>query len=136
MTGPLAAQVLNATHDGASFGDWVACPPGAEIITSNPSTGSDLGRVRPAGDQEYETVLAEAVRAFEHWRNLPAPARGEIVREIGEELRAEKEALGELVTLETGKILAEGQGEVQEMIDIAGFAAGLSRQLYRPHHAQ
>jgi aldehyde dehydrogenase (NAD+) len=130
MSGSLRAQVLNATHDGASYGDWVACPPGSEIITSNPSTGSDLGRVRPAGEHEYEAVLTEAVRAFHHWSNLPAPARGEIVLEIGEELRKEKDALGEIVTLETGKILAEGQGEVQEMIDISVFAAGLSRQLY------
>jgi aldehyde dehydrogenase (NAD+) len=89
-----------------------------------------LGRVRLAGDAEYEGVLKEALLAFQHWRLLPAPQRGNIVREIGEELRAEKEALGELVTLEAGKIIAEGQGEVQEMIDIAQFAAGLSRQLY------
>jgi aldehyde dehydrogenase (NAD+) len=130
MSGALAAQILNATHDGASYGEWVTCPPGGELITANPSTGSDLGRIRLAGNPEYETVVAEAVRAFQRWSNLPAPARGEIVLEIGEELRKEKKALGEIVTRETGKILAEGQGEVQEMIDISVFAAGLSRQLY------
>ena len=101
-----------------------------EVISHNPSTGAELGRVVLSGDTEYETVLQEALLAFQHWRLLPAPNRGDIVREIGEELRAEKAALGELVTLEAGKIIAEGQGEVQEMIDIAQFAAGLSRQLY------
>ncbi len=101
-----------------------------EVISHNPTTGAELGRVLLAGDHEYESILQEALLAFQHWRLLPAPNRGDIVREIGEELRAEKAALGELVTLEAGKIIAEGQGEVQEMIDVAQFAAGLSRQLY------
>ena len=101
-----------------------------EVISHNPTTGAELGRVLLAGDNEYESILQEALLAFQHWRLLPAPNRGDIVREIGEELRAEKAALGELVTLEVGKIIAEGQGEVQEMIDVAQFAAGLSRQLY------
>ena len=86
--------------------------------------------MRLAGEQDYDDVLREAVKTFERWRMEPAPKRGEVVREIGEELRAAKDELGLLVTLETGKILAEGRGEVQEMIDIATFAAGLSRQLY------
>ncbi len=72
----------------------------------------------------------EGIEVFERWRMFPAPKRGEIVREIGDELRRYKDDLGALVTLETGKILAEGKGEVQEMIDIADFAVGLSRQLY------
>ena len=101
-----------------------------EVVSLNPATGAELGRVRLAGDAEYEAILQEAMLAFQHWRLLPAPNRGDIVREIGEELRAEKDALGELITLEAGKIIAEGQGEVQEMIDIAQFATGLSRQLY------
>src|SRR6202020_766328 len=88
------------------------------------------GRVRLAEEEDYADVLWDAVKTFERWRMEPAPKRGEIVREIGEELRAAKGELGMLVTLEAGKILAEGQGEVQEMIDIATFAAGLSRQLY------
>src|SRR5208283_627084 len=75
-------------------------------------------------------VMARAVAAFDEWRMIPAPQRGAIVREIGNELRERKADLGALVTLEMGKILAEGQGEVQEMIDIADFAVGLSRQLY------
>ncbi len=126
----LASQVLTKTHSGAAYGEWLEMGPREVAISINPATGQELGRVRLAGDADYETVLQEALLAFQHWRLLPAPARGDIVREIGEELRNEKDALGELVTLETGKIIAEGQGEVQEMIDIAQFATGLSRQLY------
>src|SRR5947209_14951143 len=83
-----------------------------------------------AGPADYELVVSRASEAFQEWRMLPAPKRGEIVREIGNELRAHKHDLGALVTLEMGKILPEGLGEVQEMIDICDFAVGLSRQLY------
>jgi L-aminoadipate-semialdehyde dehydrogenase len=83
-----------------------------------------------AGAADYEHAVARAGRAFAAWQNLPAPKRGEIVRQLGNALRAAKPDLGRLVTLETGKILAEGEGEVQEMIDICDFATGLSRQLY------
>ncbi len=100
------------------------------IVSYNPATGLELGRVPLATEQDYDRTVDRAARTFERWRMLPAPQRGEIVREIGEELRASKPRLGRLVTLEAGKILAEGQGEVQEMIDVAGFAVGLSRQLY------
>lgn len=107
----------------------------------NPANGSDLARVRLASADDYDRAVAQSVEAFERWRMFPAPKRGEIVREIGDELRHSKDDLGTLVTLETGKILAEGKGEVQEMIDIAEFAVGLSRQLYgltiaseRPQH--
>src|SRR5205807_9844469 len=100
-----------------------------------------LARIQTAGLEDYETVMARAGEAFLEWRMIPAPKRGEIVRQIGNELRAYKAELGALVTLEMGKILAEGLGEVQEMIDIADFAVGLSRQLYgltmhseRPSH--
>src|SRR4029079_13083155 len=82
------------------------------------------------GRDDYETCVAAAERAFETWRALPAPKRGEIVRQIGNALREKKKALGALVSLEMGKIRAEGEGEVQEMIDIADFAVGLSRQIY------
>jgi aldehyde dehydrogenase (NAD+) len=101
-----------------------------EIVSFNPATGAELGRVPLAQEQDCDDAIWRAVQAFEKWRMLPAPQRGEIVREIGDELRGAKRELGMLVTLESGKILAEGEGEVQEMIDIAGFAAGLSRQLY------
>jgi aldehyde dehydrogenase (NAD+) len=101
-----------------------------EVVSHNPATGAELGRLPLASTEEYEAVLAKASATFERWRMLPAPQRGEIVRQIGEELRAAKDELGKLVSLEAGKILAEGRGEVQEMIDIADFACGLSRQLY------
>jgi aldehyde dehydrogenase (NAD+) len=126
----LLSEILHKTHSSACSGDWVENASGAEIASHNPADGSELGRVRLASEAEYDAVLQRAAEAFERWRMLPAPQRGEIVREIGEELRLAKDDLGTLVTLEMGKILAEGKGEVQEMIDIAGFAAGLSRQLY------
>ncbi len=107
----------------------------------NPATGSELARVRLASAQDYDRTIAQSIEVFERWRMFPAPRRGQIVREIGDELRRFKDDLGTLVTLEAGKILAEGKGEVQEMIDIADFAVGLSRQLYgltiaseRPEH--
>ena len=103
---------------------------GSEVVSYNPATGSELGRAPLATIADYETVIAKASATFERWRMLPAPQRGEIVRQIGEELRAAKDDLGRLVSLEAGKIVAEGRGEVQEMIDIADFACGLSRQLY------
>ncbi len=103
---------------------------GASIASLNPADGSELGRVRLASIEAYERTVAQGLEVFERWRMLPAPKRGEIVREIGDELRRFKDDLGTLVTLEMGKILAEGKGEVQEMIDIADFAVGLSRQLY------
>jgi aldehyde dehydrogenase (NAD+) len=111
------------------------------VASMNPSDGSTLGRVRLASTDDYERAVAKSLEVFDRWRMFPAPKRGQIVREIGDELRRSKDDLGMLVTLETGKILAEGKGEVQEMIDIADFAVGLSRQLYgltiaseRPEH--
>src|ERR1700733_6568479 len=101
-----------------------------EVVSYNPATGAELGRVSLASAEDYEAIVSQAQKAFERWRLLPAPQRGEIVREIGNELRKAKQELGRMVTLEAGKIVAEGQGEVQEMIDIADFACGLSRQLY------
>jgi aldehyde dehydrogenase (NAD+) len=103
---------------------------GSEVISYNPATGAELGRVPLASPEEYEAIVTRARKTFERWRMLPAPQRGEIVREIGDELRKAKQDLGRTVTLEAGKIAAEGQGEVQEMIDVAEFACGLSRQLY------
>jgi aldehyde dehydrogenase (NAD+) len=103
---------------------------GNEVISYNPATGAELGRAPLASAEDYEAIVSQAQKAFERWRLLPAPQRGEIVREIGDELRKAKPDLGRMVTLEAGKIVAEGQGEVQEMIDVADFACGLSRQLY------
>src|SRR5579884_117992 len=120
---------IEATNAGACGRDWVETA-GPEITSHNPDDWSVLASVRSAAKADYDRVIAESSEAFRKWRMAPAPLRGEIVREIGDELRARKHDLGALVTLETGKILAEGEGEVQEMIDISVFAAGLSRQLY------
>src|ERR1700679_1852474 len=102
---------------------------GEEVVSYNPATGAELCRVRLATEQDYDEAADRAARTFEKWRMLPAPQRGEVVRQIGEELRKAKVELGRLVTLEARKIIAEGAREVQEMIDIAGFAHGSSRQL-------
>jgi aldehyde dehydrogenase (NAD+) len=128
-------QLLETLHieplnSGACYGDWIAEPGGSELESLNPATGEPLAKVRMAGPEDYQRVMAHAAEAFLEWRMVPAPERGALVREIGEELRAHKTSLGALVTLEMGKILPEGLGEVQEMIDIADFAVGLSRQLY------
>jgi aldehyde dehydrogenase (NAD+) len=101
-----------------------------DLVVRTPITGAEIGRVARTGEADTAAAVARAVTAFETWRDVPAPRRGELVRLLGEELRREKEALGALVTLEVGKIEQEGLGEVQEMIDICDFAVGLSRQLY------
>jgi aldehyde dehydrogenase (NAD+) len=111
-------------------GGWSKDTTGPVIESINPATGELLGRVRSATAADYERVIVSSRKAFEQWRMVPAPKRGEAVRLIGEELRAHKSALGSLVTLETGKIKPEGDGEVQEMIDIADFAVGQSRMMY------
>ncbi|RKY19146.1 MAG: aldehyde dehydrogenase family protein [Planctomycetota bacterium] len=109
---------------------WIEAPGGASIDSINPSTGELLGQVIEGSVQDYEACVAACQSAQQRWQALPAPARGEIMRRCGEALRESKTDLGALVTLEMGKIRAEGEGEVQEMIDIADFAVGLSRQLY------
>jgi aldehyde dehydrogenase (NAD+) len=123
---------IKESNPGACFGPshWIADSQGEELISYNPSTGDAIAKVVPAGPAAYEQVVAEACRAFEAWRMVPAPKRGEVIRDLGNALRELKEPLGDLVSLEMGKIRAEGQGEVQEMIDICDFAVGLSRQLY------
>ncbi|MEO1448786.1 MAG: aldehyde dehydrogenase family protein [Bacteroidota bacterium] len=125
-------------HTGSEC--WHAADKPYVDITSA-ADGSVLGSVQMADAEKYEMVIEAAQAAFPIWRDMPAPLRGEVVRQIGEALRAEKENLGKLVSLEMGKIYQEGLGEVQEMIDICDFAVGLSRQLYgltmqseRKHH--
>jgi aldehyde dehydrogenase (NAD+) len=103
---------------------------GADLVARTPIDGSDLASLKLHSRGEVAEAVAGADRALQEWRDWPAPRRGELVRIFGEELRARKEPLGRLVTLESGKILQEGLGEVQEMIDICDFAVGLSRQLY------
>ncbi|MEJ2637211.1 MAG: aldehyde dehydrogenase family protein [Calditrichia bacterium] len=126
---------------GASYGEWIRNDKAPLLKSTSPINGELIAEIYQAGEEEYETVIGRAQEAFKVWRNIPAPNRGEIVRLIGLELRKYKEPLGSLVSLEMGKILPEGKGEVQEMIDIADFAVGQSRQLYgltiaseRPQH--
>jgi aldehyde dehydrogenase (NAD+) len=129
MNDTLEALSVGSTSRGASTGTWLDTR-GPELVSHNPTTGQPLGRVLQATADDYDTVVRAAEEAFLSWRMVPAPKRGEIVRQLGEELRKHKDALGRLVSLEAGKILSEGRGEVQEMIDICDFAVGLSRQLY------
>jgi aldehyde dehydrogenase (NAD+) len=113
---------------GGFGGDWIGSGTELDVIT--PIDGSSIATVRQVTESEYDTVVARAHTAFLEWRKVPAPKRGEIVRQLGNRLREMKAELGYLVTLEMGKSIAEGEGEVQEMVDICDFATGLSRQLY------
>ncbi|MBZ5640459.1 MAG: aldehyde dehydrogenase family protein [Acidobacteriia bacterium] len=125
----LEALGVRALSPGACTGSWIETR-GPELVSFNPTTGEPIAAVRQATSDDYEHVAAEALKAFGSWRMTPAPKRGEIIRQLGDELRRNKVHLGRLVSLEAGKILSEGLGEVQEMIDICDFAVGLSRQLY------
>ncbi|MEY4108520.1 MAG: hypothetical protein RL181_2862 [Bacteroidota bacterium] len=120
---------LQAKNDGTSTG-LESSNSGQYIDSYSPVDGTFIGSVSTTTREEYERVVAKAQEAFQSWRLLPAPRRGEIVRQYGEELRRYKDPLGRLVSYEMGKSLQEGWGEVQEMIDICDFAVGLSRQLY------
>ena len=135
-----AALGLDDVNPGAYAGGWID-PSGDEITSINPATGEPIAAVKQASLDDYERVVTSAEEVFLEWRMLPAPKRGEYVRLLANALRNYKEPLGALVALEMGKIHAEGEGEVQEMIDVADFAVGLSRQLYgltiqseRPRH--
>ena len=103
---------------------------GGSLAVRSPIDGAEIARVRETPLSDMPVVIARARSAFASWRHVPAPRRGELIRLLGEELRSAKEALGAVVTLEAGKIVSEGLGEVQEMIDICDFAVGLSRQIY------
>jgi aldehyde dehydrogenase (NAD+) len=130
VRGLLSRLNLARLNSGACGGQWIARSSGEELVSTSPIDGSELARVRLATKADYEEVLGRATEAFRAWRMFPAPKRGMIVREIADELRRHKDDLGALVTLEMGKVLPEGKGEAQEMIDVADFAVGLSRQLY------
>ena len=130
---------IGDTNPGGFGGEWLGSGPDLEVIT--PIDGSRIATVKQVTEEEYDRIAGRAHEAFLSWRRVPAPRRGEIIRQLGDRLREVKHELGQLVTLEMGKILAEGEGEVQEMIDICDFATGLSRQLYgltmqseRPDH--
>ena len=123
---------LKDVNPGACTGPdgWIEDSKGKELVSYNPATGEPISKVIQATATTYEAVVSKATETFKTWRMVPAPRRGEVVRDLGNALREMKEPLGELVTLEMGKIKVEGMGEVQEMIDICDFAVGLSRQLY------
>jgi aldehyde dehydrogenase (NAD+) len=139
----LARLGLKAMNPGAWSGShgWSTTRDGTLVNVRNPADGALIAQMRPASAEDYENVITSAVEAAAAWRRVPAPKRGEAVRLLGDELRRHKNDLGTLVSLENGKIIAEGLGEVQEMIDIADFAVGQSRMLYgstmhseRPQH--
>lgn len=137
----LDAFGLRSEAYGVAFGGRLARGSGTEIESFDPSTGNVLATVAAASSTDYDGAVQAAVDAFERWREVPAPRRGEMVRQLGDAFRARKEELARLISLENGKILSEARGEVQEVIDICDFAVGLSRQLYgrqmhseRPRH--
>ncbi len=130
---------IGKTNAGGFGGKWFAHGEDLDVFT--PIDGAQIATVKQCTLKDYEKISAAAAEAFKYWREIPAPKRGEVVRQLGNELREHKQELGSLVSLEMGKILPEGMGEVQEMIDICDFAVGLSRQLYgltiaseRPKH--
>ncbi|HLU16751.1 MAG TPA: aldehyde dehydrogenase family protein, partial [Edaphocola sp.] len=126
----LAELGIEAINEGTSTGsEWITSR-GAELPSYSPVDGALIATVKQSSPEDYEKVVAQAAAAFKEWRLVPAPKRGEIVRQFGALLREKKESLGALVSYEMGKSLQEGLGEVQEMIDICDFAVGLSRQLY------
>ncbi|MBW7952456.1 MAG: aldehyde dehydrogenase family protein, partial [Chitinophagaceae bacterium] len=132
---------LHQNNQGSSTGTKWVLSNDTLIESFSPVDGNMIGTVNTTSKNVYDTIVATAEKAFAEWRLVPAPKRGEIVRQIGNALREKKEPLGKLVSYEMGKSLQEGLGEVQEMIDICDFAVGLSRQLYgltihseRPNH--
>lgn len=133
---------IGKTNSGVSTGvEWFQASKGKILPSISPVDGKVIAKVQLGSGAEYEMVLAQAQRAFPLWRRMPAPERGEIVRQIGDALRKNKERLGSLICLEMGKSIQEGYGEVQEMIDVCDFAVGQSRMLYgftmpseRPSH--
>jgi len=132
---------ITEINSGAASGAFLARPGGGELLSLSPIDGEPIATVLQASAGDYEQILSQASRTFARWRMVPAPRRAEMVREIGLELRRIKPALARLISLEMGKILPEGEGEVQEMIDMADFAVGQGRMLYgltmpseRPRH--
>ena len=122
---------INDINSGACTGHekWSQIDNADTLISYNPTNGEKIASVSMAGSDDFDRVLNESTKSFEEFRKIPAPVRGELVRQMGDALRAKKDALGSLVALEMGKIKQEGDGEVQEMIDIADFAVGQSRML-------
>ena len=134
---------ISSINSGACIGgkDWIDCKNNKVISSINPSSATEISKIQLADTLIYEKVIQFSSAAFEKWRIVPAPKRGDLIYQISLKLRENKDILGSLISLEMGKIKSEGDGEVQEMIDLADFAVGLSRQLYgltmhseRPFH--
>lgn len=122
---------IQPTNPGGCYGTIVSTQLSSnEIVSSSPVDGKVIASVKALTENGYHEIIEKSAKAFIEWRTVPAPKRGEVVRQLAEQLRVHKEALGTLVSYEMGKSLQEGLGEVQEMIDICDFAVGLSRQLY------
>src|SRR3981081_4772553 len=139
MQSVLEKTGLTGGNAGVFCGEWRG--GGAKIDKISPIDGRKLASIRTASAEDYEAAITRAQEAFLKWRVTPGPVRGDTVRRLGNALRDAKHELGQLVTMESGKIVAEGEGEVQEMIDICDLAVGQSRTLYgltiqaaRPHH--
>ncbi len=136
----LSSMGIDEINSGVYYGDW-AKPTGKMITVNSPIDGEYIAKVSMATKDDYENIVSRAIEEFKKWRMVPAPKRGLIIKEIGDELRKEKKNLGKIVTIEVGKTASEGEGEIQEMIDVSDLALGLSRQLYgltitseRPYH--
>src|SRR5438128_11877179 len=141
IAGVLSTLGIDQLNNGATTGTAWLDTKGEKIDSYSPADGQVIASVKQATTDDYEKIIQKAEAAFKEWRMVPAPKRGEVVRQIGDQLRKYKEPLGKLVSYEMGKIYQEGLGEVQEMIDICDFAVGLSRQLHgftmhseRPRH--
>ncbi|SVC84125.1 uncharacterized protein METZ01_LOCUS336979, partial [marine metagenome] len=132
MDNILQSLGIEKNNHGACMGagKWSTTTDAGKLQSINPSTGKEIASVYQCSEADYDKIMNESIESFKEWRMVPAPIRGQLVREMAEELRKKKDLLGSLVALEMGKIKAEGDGEVQEMIDIADFSVGLSRQLY------
>lgn len=126
----LAVVGLKAVNSGIYAGKWIEKSHGKKVETVSPIDGRQIGSILTGSKEEYDKVIEKAEENFEKWAKFTPSQRGELIRLIGNELRLKKKSLGRIVSLETGKTTIEGEGEIQEMIDIADFAVGLSRQLY------
>ncbi len=121
---------IDKVKTGVFYGKWGETKGRPKVVSYSPIDGSPIAEVYVGNEEDYERVVTSAWESFKIWRNVPAPKRGEVIRKIADEVRRYKEVLGKLISIEVGKIFTEGLGEVQEMIDIADFAVGLSRQFY------
>jgi aldehyde dehydrogenase (NAD+) len=123
---------IKEMNSGACIGgeEWIDCSENNTITSFNPSLGKEISQIQLAGSEEYAKIMESSLEAFKQWKMVPAPKRGDLVYQISLKLRENKDYLGSLISYEMGKIKTEGDGEVQEMIDLADFAVGLSRQLY------